>query len=259
MKGEDTTKEGLETLERVLGTGGAGKASEGGEMPQEEPKKPDGAEADGTGTDSGEKGSAAVPSEAEKPDAPLSPKKGTPVFVYLAVMFAAAFLMLLLAYFIQERNSAVQIGNLQSAMESFQSIDDLMEENRQLRSELKALRDDYDSLSQELEDTQRQLEGTQEAMDGLARSAIAAQNMFLLENLMREERYEEAAAVLNSMLGSMDINTQLQMRTPEAEDVGFRGEERLQEIIGQLEALGYTIQARQATAGTGSSIGNISR
>lgn len=245
MKGENTAKEGLEALDQVLGAGDAGKGPKSADAGNG-PKEPGGG-----GTDIAEKGAAAGPSETPKPDAPPSPKKSAPVFVYLAIMFAAAFLMLLLAYFIQERNSAAQIGNLQSAMESFQSIDDLMEENRQLRSELEALRNDYDTLAQELENTQRQLEETQEAMDGLARSAIAAQNMFLLENLIREERYEEAAAVLNSMLGSMDINTQLQMRTPEAEDAGFRGEERLQEIIGQLEALGYTIQARQAAAGTG--------
>lgn len=35
------------------------------------------------------------------------PRKGASVFVYLAVLFAAAFLMLLLAFFIQQRDDAV--------------------------------------------------------------------------------------------------------------------------------------------------------
>ncbi len=35
------------------------------------------------------------------------PRRKAPVFVYLALLFVAAFLMLLLAYFIQQRNESV--------------------------------------------------------------------------------------------------------------------------------------------------------
>ena len=50
------------------------------------------------------------PNEKQRPAAPgpkKRPRKGASVFVYLAVLFAAAFLMLLLAFFIQQRDNAV--------------------------------------------------------------------------------------------------------------------------------------------------------
>ena len=40
-------------------------------------------------------------------DTPKHSKKGGPVFGYLAILFAAAFLMLLLAHFIQQRDEHI--------------------------------------------------------------------------------------------------------------------------------------------------------
>ena len=44
------------------------------------------------------------------------PGKNTSVFTYLAILFAAAFLLLLLAYFIQQRNSEVAIDGLKDSL-----------------------------------------------------------------------------------------------------------------------------------------------
>ncbi len=85
------------------------------------------------------------------------PKKSTPVFVYLLVLFAAAFLMLLLAYFIQERNAEAQIGDLRDSLEAFQSISTLTAENQELRERLDELAEDYQALSDALEQTGAEL------------------------------------------------------------------------------------------------------
>jgi len=250
MKGDETTKEGLETLERVLGAGNAGKTSEGRDK-QEESEEPDGTEADGAGADSEETGSAAGPSEAGKPDAPRetpsTPKKGTPVFVYLAVMFAAAFLMLLLAYFIQERNNAAQIGNLQSAMESIQSIDELIEENRQLREELESQKEEYSRMSDEYSSMQEQLRDTLAYVERLGYQKRMGVNMFLLENLMQQERYHEAAYLLNLLVAYLNGHEYeiLDYQTAEMANVHFNVEARLLVIASQLRELGYDIVERQ--------------
>ncbi len=54
------------------------------------------------------------------------PRRKAPVFVYLAVLFIAAFLMLLLAYFIQERNDEVASPVSRETLERFEptAIDD---------------------------------------------------------------------------------------------------------------------------------------
>ncbi len=47
------------------------------------------------------------------------PRRKAPVFVYLAVLFIAAFLMLLLAYFIQERNEEVAAPVSRETLENY--------------------------------------------------------------------------------------------------------------------------------------------
>lgn len=243
MKQDETMQDGLETLERVLGPGGD----------TEKPSEPKDSQIhDEVSGHVGE--NAEKPPDSGNPDSPPTPsaKKSTPVFVYLAVMFAAAFLMLLLAYFIQERNSAAQIGNLQSAMESIHSIDELMEENRELRAELETLKDNYSRQSEQYNSVKSQLSETQYYVELKAFQTSMASNLFLLENLMREERYEEAVNILNSLVLYIDSTDQtFNVQTHEMDDANFRTEDRLQEMADQLRDLGYAIVERQRQETTG--------
>jgi len=239
MKQDDTMQDGLDTLERNLGPGGAERPPE--DEAQDKVKEPS----------SGE--NSANQPEVEKADAPPRPpaaKKSTPVFVYLAVMFAAAFLMLLLAYFIQERNNAVQIGNLQSAMENFQSIDELMEENRQLRSELQNLQKDHSALREQYGEMQNQLTATQEFAQQISTQHTAALYLFTLENLMREERYAEAAEVFNAYQRANAQVTRVhtdELTKEKPEYYGISVENRLAEIAGVLTERGYWVETESKT------------
>lgn len=88
-----------------------------------------------------------TPKHSTPPTEETEPRKHTSsVLGYLAVLFAAAFLMLLLAYFIQERNSTAQIGNLRNSLETFQSVDAMIAENQALRAENAELRAFIDEL-----------------------------------------------------------------------------------------------------------------
>lgn len=143
-------------------------------------------------------------------------RKGGPVFGYLAIMFAAAFLMLLLAYFIQQRNNEVAMDDLKDSVTFFESMDELVEDNRQLREEL-------DSREQELDDLQKQLDTLQETLDTtleeqkeecsrLEEARLQAQNnadaaqtellswavFWDAEQLYRQESYEACAEVVRS-------------------------------------------------------------
>ena len=88
----------------------------------------------------------------EEKSTPSSPLGGRSVFAYLAVLFGVAFLLLLFAYLMQQRDSqeiTANLSQLRESMGSIQSIDQLVEENRQLREEKEALEAETAQLQEE--------------------------------------------------------------------------------------------------------------
>ena len=90
----------------------------------------------------------------EKKAAPPAPEKNkrSSVYVYLAVLFGAAFLMLLLAYFVQQRNNATALDDLRST--STASRQELLEEIQRLEEENESLAQEKQTLKEELEEEQ---------------------------------------------------------------------------------------------------------
>lgn len=183
---ETPEKEGQALLDEIFDS--AARKTEGGPPPSpgEEPPK----------------------AETPGPDRPGSPaKRQTPVFVYLAVLFAAAFAMLLLAYFVQQRNNETAVAGLRDSVDRFQSIDDLLEENRELRDAvdelerqaagLEALQTRVDELETQNEELARQYE---EELDGLraeSQNALRAWTVFWdLEQHYQDREYPYCAGLL---------------------------------------------------------------
>lgn len=105
---------------------------------------------------------------AEQDRAPAGGRQRS-VFVYLAILFAAAFLMLLLAYFMQQRSSEEIMGNLndlRDSMTSMRSLDDLLEENRGLREENEGLEERIAALEQETEEQREIARSFEVELDG---------------------------------------------------------------------------------------------
>ena len=124
------------------------------------------------------------------------------MFTYLAILFAAAFLMLLLAYFIQQRNNDVALDHLRDSITSYQSLDQLIEENQ-------ALDDENQRLTQELETARADSEQWQALYEGLdadhkAASAQAdtAEALLSLSIAYQSEDYETCAGILQTLAGS---------------------------------------------------------
>ena len=113
----------------------------------------------------------------EEKSTPSSPLGGRSVFAYLAVLFGVAFLLLLFAYLMQQRDSAEIMGNLsqlRESMGSIQSIDELTEENRALREEIEGLKEQVASLEEENErekkirsDYEVELDSVTDALDNV--------------------------------------------------------------------------------------------
>lgn len=130
------------------------------------------------------------------------PPKSRSVVVYMAVLIAAAFCLLLLAYFMQLR-TADTVEGLHQSVNSFQTIDQLVEDNRALQEEAARLKEENAKLTGErdaaLEEAQKASLDTaslnrayREAQENI--QALAAVNQ--LRVLYNSGRYKEAIALL---------------------------------------------------------------
>lgn len=132
------------------------------------------------------------------------PPKSRSVIVYMTILVAAAFLLLLLAYFMQVRTASTVEG-LHQSVNSFQTIDQLVEDNRTLQEEVDRLKEEKAALEQELSNTQWERDRAQSALTnaqdaskaGLAQ-AHALNTLNQLRVLYNKGRYREAKELLET-------------------------------------------------------------
>ena len=83
------------------------------------------------------------------------------VLIYLVILFAAAFLLMALSYFMQRRTSDATIEGLRGqSVCAMQSVEDIQEENETLKQQVA-------DLEEQLEEAQRELDGMQDTLDTL--------------------------------------------------------------------------------------------
>ncbi len=68
------------------------------------------------------------------------------VFTYMVILFLAAFVLLLLAYFMQHRSNEQAIDGLKDSISSMQNAQEVYEENTSLREQLNALEKKMEEL-----------------------------------------------------------------------------------------------------------------
>ena len=144
------------------------------------------------------------------------------VYLYLVILFGAAFLMLLLAYFVQQRSNENTISDLRDTMNL--SRQELLDEIRELEEQNTALEEQNAEL-QELNELQRtEISEKIDSYDALVTenyAALAAWNSFWeLEQYYQAEDYENCAALL-----ILHAQGQYRYRTPDS------AQERYDEII----------------------------
>lgn len=113
------------------------------------------------------------------------PHKKVSVMGYLTILFAAAFLLLLLSYFMQQRANEQAISGLEATSNNaFDSINNLIAEKDRLTEQVEDLKGQVEDLQEELADTQGQLTDAQSDADTAqtaqadARKALEAMDWF---------------------------------------------------------------------------------
>ena len=90
------------------------------------------------------------------------PHKKVSVMGYLTILFAAAFLLLLLSYFMQQRANEQAISGLQAtSSNAFDSINNLIAEKDELAQQVEDLEGQVAGLQEELDTAQNQLSDAQ--------------------------------------------------------------------------------------------------
>ena len=92
------------------------------------------------------------------------------VFQYLAILFAAAFLLLLLAYVMQQRveRAQDQIDDLQASSDSaLQTLENIIAERDQLKEENEALSGELQQAWQDVQQAQGQIEEQERALQAM--------------------------------------------------------------------------------------------
>lgn len=100
-------------------------------------------------------------------------RRSASVMSYLAILFGAAFLLLLLSYFMQQRTSEETISGLKDSVNSFQSVGNLVEQNQALQEQAKALQEQVDALEEQLADAEAQGEAQQTAQQSQTKAMQA--------------------------------------------------------------------------------------
>ncbi len=135
---------------------------------------------------------------------PLGGNKPSSFFVYLAVLFGAAFLMLLLAYFVQRRNSETAMSDLRSSMnlsreELMEEIEALKEEREQLNAVLQAAADAQMKAEQARDAAIADYEDLKDGYDKYVGYTSILQALYAAEVKLSDKDYDGAAAELTDI------------------------------------------------------------
>lgn len=137
-----------------------------------------------------------IPPDTQDPPAPKN--KPSSFYVYLAVLFGAAFLMLLLAYFVQQRNNDATQEDLElltaSREELLEEIEALKKENESLASENGRLNSWADQKSEEAKQLNDILDQTYSRTNDLGIEKQALYYLWYLQQFMEKGDYTLAAA-----------------------------------------------------------------
>ena len=183
-------------------------------------------------------------SELKEEDSKKHGPRRTSVFLYLAVLFAAAFTMLFMAYLMQQRANDAAIDSLQDSLTSFESIDELLNENQELRRENESLENQAAELEEQLHqahdsaDSWRQKydDQTQQQKESQA-DARTWQALWRIEYSYREGDLKACAEQYAALSASKDY------APPKERDVFSR----FQEIFDELVEKGYLDEALRSS------------
>lgn len=147
------------------------------------------------------------------------PPKSRSVMIYMVILVVAAFLLLLVAYIMQERTASTVEGlqeGFHESVSSLKTIDQLVDDNRALQEEVAQLKEEQARLESELSTSKADAEHSADHIASLNRrlqeaqentQALAAVNQ--LRTLYNNGNRKAAKALLDDFPYDFDLETVL--------------------------------------------------
>ena len=127
------------------------------------------------------------------------PHKKVSVMGYLAILFAAAFLLLLLSYFMQQRVNREAIDGLtDSSISAMQSLDNLISQKDSLEEEVADLKQRLTQLEQENNSLQSTIEHAGDLQTGLDRQLEAMDWFWRIQREASRGQYGAARKLIEA-------------------------------------------------------------
>lgn len=122
-------------------------------------------------------------------------KRQAPVYTYLIILFLAAFLLLALSYFMQQRNLAGMgeaLDNLKDSVSSMQGLEAIQAENEALQEENELLQQQVEALTSERDS----LLAAKEELSQATQAAEALEWLRQIQVLYEQEYYRYARPLI---------------------------------------------------------------
>lgn len=134
-------------------------------------------------------------SAPEEKDAPKQSGGRKPVIVYIFVLFAVAFLLMIWSLFTHQRSNTEALGELQTSVSAMQEVQGLQEQVIRLQQELAETQSALDQAQEAAETAAAAQEESAAANDKLA----ALTNLYLLEHAYQSEDYDSCRQIIDHM------------------------------------------------------------
>ena len=144
--------------------------------------------------DKQERGQLQHEAEHEKPN------KRNPVLFYLMILFAAAFLLLLMSFLMQRRANQEAIDNLQETSNSAtQSLQNTIQQNEELTKQVEDLDEAFSETQRTIRDQENQLEDLEQQVEDLTKSSQAMDWFWQINEAYACGRYSQARSLIQEM------------------------------------------------------------
>lgn len=121
------------------------------------------------------------------------------VFTYIAILFAVAFFLLLLSYFMQQRNTAQMIQGLQNSATAMENIDLLQRRNIELDKQVDTLTEKLNESETQVETLRDQVAGQEKEKELAKQQASALSQFWQLVKAYENGAYQTCRKIIAQM------------------------------------------------------------
>lgn len=130
------------------------------------------------------------------------PGKSNHVMNYLVILFAAAFLLMLLSYFMQQRTNQEAMEGLKQSVSTMSSWTEVVAQNEALEEQVADLERQLADAQAALTETQQQAGDLQGKLADSRETIYAMDKLLELQQLYDAKQYKAARALLETFDGS---------------------------------------------------------